>query len=196
MPFPRSDAYHAVEWAVLRSPDNYAFIDGTNLFLSAKALGIQLDYHRLRIYLRENLCVGVAYYFVGYVEENTGLYATLERAGFRMVYKSVSRALDGRVNGNCDAELVLQAMIDYPKYRQAVVVSSDGDFGCLVRYLSENGKLRQVLACSRQGCSHHLRVAAGSKVAYLEEIRHLIEAGTTVEGKPHRDGTLWHSPSS
>jgi len=185
-----------VEWAVLGSPDNYAFIDGTNLFLSAKALGIRIDYQRLRVYLRENLRVGVAYYFVGYVEENHGLYANLEQAGFTMVYKSISRAQDGKVKGNCDAELVLQAMIDYSNYHQAVIVSSDGDFGCLVRYLNENGKLRQVLACSRQGCSHHLRTAAGSKVAYLEGIRHLIEARNAVEGEPHRDGTLRHSPSS
>lgn len=181
---------------MLGSPDNYAFIDGTNLYLTAKALELRLDYVRFRVYLRENLSVGVAYYFVGYVEENRGLYTSLERAGFTMVYKSVSRAMDGRIKGNCDAELVLQAMIDFDAYRQAVIVSSDGDFGCLVRHLNEHGKLRQVLACSRKGCSHHLRVAAGSRVAFLEGIRHLIETHETVEGEPHRDGTLRHSPSS
>ncbi len=160
---------------MLLPADNYAFIDGTNLHLSAKALGIRIDYRRFRVYLRENLGIGVAYYFVGYVEENSGLYERLENAGFKMVYKRVSRAKDGQVKGNCDAELVLQAMIDFHAYKKAVIVSSDGDFGCLVRHLNEQGKLRQVLACSRQGCSHHLRTAAGSRVAYLEGIRHLIE---------------------
>ena len=144
--------------------------------MSAKALGIRIDYRRFRVYLRENLGIGVAYYFVGYVEENSGLYGRLENAGFTMVYKKVSRAKDGEVKGNCDAELVLQAMIDFHAYKKAVIFSSDGDFGCLVRHLNEHGKLRQVLACSRHGCSHHLRTAAGSRVAYLEAIRHLIEA--------------------
>jgi len=181
---------------VLLPADNYAFIDGTNLYLSAKALNIRIDYERFRVYLRENLRVGVAYYFVGYVEDNRSLYSSLERVGFTLMFKSISRFKDGKVKGNCDAELVLQAMIDYDSYRQAVIVSSDGDFGCLVRHLNAHEKLRQVLACSRLGCSHHLRLAAGSRVAYLEGIRHLVEMKDTVEGEPHRDGTPRHSPSS
>ena len=34
------------EQGVLYAADNYAFIDGTNLYLSAKALNIRLDYGR------------------------------------------------------------------------------------------------------------------------------------------------------
>jgi len=39
---------------------------------------------------------------------------------------------NGKVKGNCDAELILQAMIDIDKYEKAVLVSSDGDFACLI----------------------------------------------------------------
>lgn len=160
---------------MLPRQDNYAFIDGTNLHLSAKALGIHIDFERFRVYLRENLGVVLAYYFVGYVTGNEQLYQNLTRAGFAMVYKRISRLKSGVVKGNCDPELVLQAMIDYASYRQAVIVSSDGDFGCLVRYLNQNGKLRQVLACSRTGCSYLLRTAASGRVAYLEDIKHRIQ---------------------
>lgn len=49
----------------------------------------------------------------------------------------------GKPKGNVDAELVLQAMIDYRDYERAVIVTSDGDFACLVRYLYEEGKLER-----------------------------------------------------
>jgi uncharacterized LabA/DUF88 family protein len=47
--------------------------------------------------------------------------------------------------GNVDAELVLHAMIQYPNYEKAIIVSGDGDFHCLIEYLSEQGKLANVI---------------------------------------------------
>ena len=44
-----------------------------------------------------------------------------------------------------DAELVLHAMIEYPNYDKAIVVSGDGDFHCLIEYLEKQGKLARVL---------------------------------------------------
>ena len=38
-----------------------------------------------------------------------------------------------------DAELVLHTMIEYPNYEKVVIVSGDGDFHCLIKYL--RGKL-------------------------------------------------------
>jgi uncharacterized LabA/DUF88 family protein len=49
------------------------------------------------------------------------------------------------VKGNCDAELVLNAMIEYPNYDKALIASADGDFQCLAKYLKENDKLLKVL---------------------------------------------------
>jgi len=42
---------------------------------------------------------------------------------------------DGNIKGNVDADLVLQAMIDYENYYKAVIVTGDGDFYFLVKYL-------------------------------------------------------------
>ena len=47
--------------------------------------------------------------------------------------------------GNCDADLVLRAMIEYPNYDKAVIVSGDGDYYSLVDYLKSKGKLEQLL---------------------------------------------------
>ncbi|MDR2163921.1 MAG: hypothetical protein LBO70_08355 [Clostridiales Family XIII bacterium] len=34
--------------------------------------------------------------------------------------------------------------------RKAIIVTNDGDFTCLVRYLEEKGKLRMILASSKR----------------------------------------------
>ena len=50
------------------------------------------------------------------------------------------------VKGNVDAELVLYAAAKvYDKYDQAIIVSGDGDFTCLVEYLSEHSKLSHLI---------------------------------------------------
>ena len=54
--------------------------------------------------------------------------------GYVLVFKPVLPPKQGgKPKGNVGADLVLQAMIDYPNYKEvAVIVISDGDFYCLV----------------------------------------------------------------
>ncbi len=66
-------------------------------------------------------------------------------------------------------------MIDLNDYEGAIVVTSDGDFACLIKYLVSVNKLKRLLAASRRGCSKHLRIAAGSKVDYMDELRNKLE---------------------
>jgi uncharacterized LabA/DUF88 family protein len=156
-------------------PNNFAFIDSQNINLGINALGWRLDWKRFRVHLKESYGVARAYIFIGYVPENQSLYHNLQRAGFELVFKPVTYRKDGKAKGNVDAELVLQAMIDFSEYEKAVIVTSDGDFSCLVRYLLEQGKLERVLSPNRAGCSALLKRAVGSKVDFLEEARKKIE---------------------
>ena len=103
------------------------------------------------------------------------LYANLKRYGFELIFKPPIKDKDGNYKGNVDAELVLQAMIDLKEYDGAVIVTSDGDFSCLVKYLNEVGKLKRLLAASRYGCSKYLRQAAGSKVDYMDDLKNKLE---------------------
>ncbi len=155
--------------------DNYAFLDGQNLNLSTQAMGWRLDWKRFRVYLREKYGVGKAYYFVGYVPENTDLYNSLQSYGYSLIFKPVSVRKGGKLKGNCDAELVLQAMIDFSAYQKAIIVTSDGDFACLVTYLQKMGKLECVLASSWGGCSHLLKRAAGQRIAFVDNLRGKLE---------------------
>ncbi len=154
---------------------NYAFIDGNNLHLSVINIGRELDYRKFRNHLADKYDVVNAYYFIGEVPGMERLYANLKRYGFELIFKPPLKDKDGNYKGNVDAELVLQAMIDLKKYDGAVIVTSDGDFSCLVKYLNEVGKLKRLLAASRYGCSKYLRQAAGSKVDYMDDLKNKLE---------------------
>jgi uncharacterized LabA/DUF88 family protein len=154
---------------------NYAFIDGNNLHLSVINIGWKLDYRKFRQYLADKYYVSHAYYFIGRVPGMDQLYSNLKRYGFDMIFKPPIKDRYGDYKGNVDAELVLQAMIDIDKYARAVIVTSDGDFSCLVEYLDKIGKLERLLAASRGGCSKYLRMAAGSKVDYMDNLKSKLE---------------------
>jgi uncharacterized LabA/DUF88 family protein len=87
--------------------------------------------------------------FLGFIEGNTDLYTTLQSAGFICIFRPTLKYKDGTVKGNCDAELVLQAMIDFDEYHKAILVTGDGDFHCLVKYLIEKEKLEAVIIPNR-----------------------------------------------
>lgn len=129
--------------------NNYAFIDSQNLNLSIRSLGWKLDFARFRVYLKEKYGVTKAFLFIGYVEGNNQLYISLQSAGFLCIFKPTLIYKDGSTKGNCDAELVLNAMIEYPNYDKAIIVTGDGDFYCLVQYLLEKDKLSAILVPNR-----------------------------------------------
>ncbi len=126
----------------------YAFIDSQNLNIGTRSSGWKLDYKKFRTYIRNKYQVDKAYLFIGYVKENSDLYAFLQEAGFILVFKPVLEIeKHGKVTykGNVDAELVLHAMIHYDNYDKAIVVSGDGDFFCLVDYLAKDDKLKKII---------------------------------------------------
>ena len=137
----------------------YAFIDSQNLNLSIRNnlknkrgqivyRGWRLDFKRFYIYLKDYYKITKAYLFIGLVPGNEALYKYLQEAGYILIFKptlEVNREGETRIKGNVDAELVLHAMIEYPKYDQAIIVSGDGDFHCLIEYFVEKNKLFKLL---------------------------------------------------
>ena len=79
------------------------------------------------------------------------------------------------MKGNCDTELVLQAMIDLDKYEKAIIVSGDGDYYCLVNYLTGIDKLKIVLAPCEEGSSHLLIEAAKGEITYMDNLKRKLE---------------------
>lgn len=155
--------------------NNYAFIDSQNLNLGIQKLGWKLDYRKFRIYLQHKYKVSLAYMFIGFVALNQSLYDNLQKAGFILKFKPTIPDENGKIKGNIDADLVLQAMIDYAEYSKAVIVSSDGDFYSLVKYLGSKNKVEIVLSPDIDHCSSLLKQVAKGKMHFMNKLRDKLE---------------------
>ena len=162
--------------------NNFAFIDCQNIYLGILELGWKIDWKRFRVYLAEKYAVKKAFLFLGFLESNQGFYRKLREFGFEMIFKEVLRDRNGKIKGNCDAELVLQTMIELENFDRAVIVSGDGDFACLVRFLSEKEKLRKVLVPDPKRFSALLKRAAGKQLEPLD----LLRGTLSTSEKPRR----------
>ena len=169
---------------------NYAFVDSQNLNLGIRKLGWKLDYERFRVYLREKYATEKAYLFIGFVALNQKLYNKLQEAGFILKFKPTIPDADGKIKGNVDADLVLQAMIDITEYERAIIVSSDGDFYSLVQYLALKDKLKAVMSSDETNCSTLLKETAKDKLQYMHDLRAKLEYKPRNEKAPHKDETL------
>ena len=157
--------------------NNYAYIDGANLHKGVDSLGWQLDYERFRIWLRDKYSIERAYIFIGLIPTHKNLYKYLQESGFILVYKEVIYDNNGKPKGNCDADLVLQTVIDTyeKKFDRAVIVSSDGDYAGLVKFLLNRNKLKTVLSPHTKDTCSILLKRTEAKISYINNQRFLLE---------------------
>lgn len=166
----------------------YAFIDSQNLHLGVRNdikspkgelvyEGWPLDYRKFRLYLKNKYGVTRAYFFIGNVPGKESFYRALQEMGYIVVLKPTMPYRENGVTsmkGNVDAELVLYASaLTYPQYDQAVIVSGDGDFLCLVEYLDAEGKLLKVLAPNKKYSSLLKKYA--SYILVVSEMKDKLE---------------------
>jgi len=154
--------------------NNYAFIDSQNLNLAVREQGWELDFKRFRTYLQDKYGVTKAFIFIGYLATNESLYTALQKYGYIVIFKPTLKLADGKVKGNIDAELVLHAMIEYSNYEQAVIVTGDGDFHCLVEYLRKQDKLKKIIVPDRHHFSSLLRKFSPN-MAFMNDLRGKLE---------------------
>ena len=87
--------------------------------------------------------------FIGYIEENQNMYDQLVKYGYQVVYRPTttigSKSGESTTKGNVDVELVLQVMKDYDNYDKAIIISGDGDFYSLIKYLVRRNKLKYLM---------------------------------------------------
>ncbi len=124
------------------------FIDGANLYATAKALGFDIDYKRL---LREFQSRGNllrAFYYTAVIEDQEyssirPLIDWLDYNGYSVVTKATKEFVDqtGRrkIKGNMDIELAVDAMELAGHIDQMVLFSGDGDFRSLVEAMQRRG---------------------------------------------------------
>lgn len=174
---------------MIKKENNFAYIDGANLYKGITDLGWNLDYARFRVWLKDRYSVTKAYLFIGFVSKNRNLYTYLQEAGFILVYKDVTYDGTGKVKGNCDAALVLKVVVDFyeKNFDNSVIISSDGDYAELVGFLKEKKSLRIVISPSNH-CSYLLR-KLNIPLLYMSFQRGKLEDRVQKEKAPNTDET-------
>lgn len=156
--------------------NNFVYIDGANLYTSVVNSGWKIDFVKFRKWLSDKYQISKAYYFIGLIPKQKDLYKYLQEAGYTLVFKEVVYNSAGAPKGNCDADLVLQSVIDAYENScdRQVLVTSDGDYAGLVKFLAVKNKLKAVLSPSNAKKCSILLKRTNAPITYLEEIKNKI----------------------
>jgi uncharacterized LabA/DUF88 family protein len=131
------------------------FIDGANLYATAKALGFDIDYKRLLNLFRNKGVLLRALYYTALAEEQEyssirPLIDWLDYNGYSMVTKPTKEFTDAsgrrKIKGNMDIELAVDAMELAEHLDHIILFSGDGDFRTLVEALQHKGKRVSVVS--------------------------------------------------
>src|SRR6187399_2398395 len=124
------------------------FIDGANLYATAKTLGFDIDYKRLLKEFQSRGTLVRAFYYTAIIEDQE--YSTIRPLidwlaynGYTVVTKATKEFTDAsgrrKVKGNMDIELAVDALELAEHIDQIVLFSGNGDFRSLVEALQRHG---------------------------------------------------------
>jgi len=176
------------------------FIDGSNLYAAAKALGFDIDYKLLRQEFMRRGRLLRAFYYTALLENDEysplrPLVDWLHYNGFTMVTKPAREFTDStgrrKVKGNMDIELTVDAMELAPRIDHIVLFSGDGDFRPLVESLQRQGVRVSVVSTVRSQpsmISDELRRQADNFIE-LDDLREVIGRTPRDTGMARADAT-------
>ncbi len=131
------------------SSNNVAlFIDGANLYSTAKTLGFDIDYRRLLKEFQSRGTVLRAFYYSAIIEDQEfssirPLIDWLDYNGYTVITKPAKEFDDGegrrKLKRNMHIEIAVDAMGLAEKVDQIVLFSGDGDFRSLVEAIQRRG---------------------------------------------------------
>lgn len=124
------------------------FIDGSNLYATARALGFDIDYKRLLSLFAEQCSLVRAFYYTALIEDQEyspirPLVDWLDYNGYTMVTKPAKEFTDAagrkKIKGNMDIELAIDVMEMSEHIEHIVLFSGDGDFRRLIEAVQRKG---------------------------------------------------------
>ncbi len=124
------------------------FIDGANLYATARALGFDIDYKRLLELFKGGCQLVRAFYYTALVEDQEyspirPLIDWLDYNGYTMVTKPTKEFTDStgrrKLKGNMDIELAIDVLEMADHLNHIVLFSGDGDFRRLVEAVQRKG---------------------------------------------------------
>jgi uncharacterized LabA/DUF88 family protein len=130
------------------SPRTALFIDGANLYATARALGFDIDYRRLLKEFQDRGTLLRAFYYTAIVEDQEytsirPLVDWLDYNGYTVVTKPTKEFVDAggrrKVKGSMSIELAVNVMELADHIDAMVLFSGDGDFRPLLKAVQRRG---------------------------------------------------------
>jgi uncharacterized LabA/DUF88 family protein len=124
------------------------FIDGSNLYAAARALGFDIDYKSLLELFSSKGHLVRAYYYTALMEDQEylpirPLVDWLDYNGYTMVTKPTKEFTDSmgrrKIKGNMDMELAIDVLEMAEHLDHVILFSGDGDFRRLVEAVQRRG---------------------------------------------------------
>lgn len=123
------------------------FIDAANIIHCYKDTGWKVDFKKLKQYFESRCALAGIYYYSAFFEESVvqqSFFEMLSRKGFIMRLKKIKKIITGNgevlLKGNCDTDIVVDAVSVMDNYDTAVLMSGDSDFVSLVNLLKGHKK--------------------------------------------------------
>lgn len=172
------------------------FIDGSNLYAAARALGFDVDYKRLLEMFADKGTLVRAFYYTALLEDQEyspirPLIDWLDYNGYTMVTKSAKEFTDAmgrrKIKGNMDIELAVDVMEMAETIDHIVIFSGDGDFRRLVESVQRKGKRVSVVSTIRTQppmVADELRRQADNFIE-LDDLRPLIGRDPAARAHQH-----------
>ena len=171
------------------------FIDGSNLYAAARALGFDIDYKCLLDTFKDSGRLVRAFYYTALVEDQDysplrPLVDWLDYNGYTMVTKPAKEFTDevGRrkIKGNMDIELAIDVMEMAEHLDHGILFSGDGDFLRLVEAVQRKGLRVTVVSTVRSQpprIADELRRQADNFID-LDDLRVKIAKAPGTKGHP------------
>ena len=124
------------------------FIDGANLFATAKTLAFEIDFRRLLKEFESRATLVRAFYYTTILEDQEyssirPLIDWLDYNGYTVVTKATKEYIDAsghrKMKGNMDIELTVNAMELAEHIDEMILFSGDGAFRSLVEAMQRRG---------------------------------------------------------
>ncbi len=134
------------------------FVDGSNLYAAARALGFDIDYKKLLEVFSGEARLVRAYYYTALMEDQEylpirPLVDWLDYNGYTMVTKATKEFTDStgrrKIKGDMDMELAIDMLEMAEHIDHAVLFSGDGDFRRLVEAVQRRGVRVSVVSTCR-----------------------------------------------
>lgn len=141
---------------------NIAFIDWQNLHLWTKSENWKVDFNKFRVYLKDKFKVEEAYIFLWFLdEEQQKLYTNLQKAWYIIQFREHNANMKWKKKWNVDVDIVFEVMkrlIEENNFNKIVLVTWDGDYIKLVKYLIEKNKLEKILFPNKRYSSLYKKI--------------------------------------